>query len=296
MKALSPRRSRDRMIQRSRTERITRVALIGLVSLVTIYVVFPVVIVAVESFNDSAFLAFPPTRWSSRWYADFFTDESWRSALFESVKISVVSMVLSTGVGSMTAWLLARSVSRARGLIYGLFFSPLIVPAIVMAIAYYFFLSQLHLVGNYLAIAAVVSIGALPLVLTVVSNALAHFDRTQEDAARTLGAGPFRVLRLVTFPQISSAVVVSAIVSFAWAFDESVIIQFVAGTRAVTLPRRLFAEAEYNLSPDLAVAGVVLVGASVLLAGAAGLVLGWRNRRSANRLVPVLEGGDSRSW
>jgi putative spermidine/putrescine transport system permease protein len=163
-----------------------------------------------------------------------------------------------------------------------------------MAIAYYFFLARLHLVGNYLAIAAVVSIGALPLVLTVVSNALAHFDRTQEDAARTLGASPLKVLRLVTFPQISSAIVVSAIVSFAWAFDESVIIQFVAGTRAVTLPRKLFAEAEFNLSPDLAVAGVVLVGASVLLAGLAGMVLGWRSRRgAAHRLVVVPEGRGS---
>jgi putative spermidine/putrescine transport system permease protein len=282
------RRSDSALVARSPGERISRACLRVLVALVTVFVVFPIVIVVIESFNKPNFLAFPPDGWSLQWYKGFFEGSiaagtGWVAATLESAKIAVVSMILATTVGTMISWWLARTRSRAKSAVYTLFFSPLVVPGIVAAIAYFFFLSYLHLIGNYLAIAAIDSVLGLPLVVMILVNALDHFDRSQEEAARTLGANALVAVWRVTIPQIGTAIIVSAIAAFAWSFDETIIIQFVSGTSAVTLPRILFSEAQEYISPVLAVAGVVLIAASVILAGLARVILVSQSRRRLTR-------------
>jgi ABC-type spermidine/putrescine transport system permease subunit II len=154
-----------------------------------------------------------------------------------------------------------------------------IVPVIVLAMGYYFFLSQFHLIGNWLAVATAYSVMGIPFVLVAVSSALQHFDKELENAARTLGAGPVRTLWHVTLPRIVSAIAAGAVFAFVVAFDEAVIILFVSGNGAITLPRKLWDSVRYDLDPTLAVAGTVLITVCVGLFLLAELISTIRERR-----------------
>jgi ABC-type spermidine/putrescine transport system permease subunit II len=253
-----------------------------LVWLVFAFLVVPIGIVVAESFNGVAYLSFPLQGVSLKFYRAFFGDSSWMHATVTSARIALMAAVLATLIGSMAAWALARSKMRGRGLIFALMLSPMIVPLIVLAMSYYFFFAKLQLIGNEIAIAAAYAVMGIPMVLVVVSGALQHFDPELENAARTLGAGPVRTLWRITLPRLASAIGAGAIFAFVAAFDEAVVILFVAGSDAITLPRKLWDSVRYDLDPTLAVAGTVLIVVSVglfLLVEVAGSVRDRRRRR-----------------
>jgi ABC-type spermidine/putrescine transport system permease subunit II len=250
-----------------------------LVAAVFAFLVIPILIVVIESFNGVNYLAFPLEGVSTRHYERFFTDQSWVRASLLSARIAAVSAVIATVLGTMAAWSLARSTARGKTVMYGLLYSPVIVPIIVLAMGYYFFFSKLQLIGNWLALAAAYSVMGIPFVLVAVSSALQHFDKELENAARTLGAGPIRTLVHVTLPRVASAIAAGAVFAFVTAFDEAVIILFVSGNGAITLPRKLWDTVRYDLDPTLAVAGTVLIVVCVGLFLLAELITAVRERR-----------------
>lgn len=277
-----PRRRRRDRLPLTPVERTLRWLLYIVVAAVLAFLVGPIVIVVLESFNKVAYLSFPLKGWSTRWYHTFFGDPSWRAAIWQSLRLAIMSSIIATVLGTAAAWSLSRRKPRGGGLIYAFLFSPLIVPLIVLAMSYYFFFSSLHLIGNQFAIAAAYSVMAIPLVLVVVSGALQHVDPELEKAARTLGAGPVRALMRITLPQIGSAIGAGAVFAFVMSFDEAVVILFVSGSGTITLPRKLWDSVRYDLDPTLAVAGTVLIGTSIglfILAELFGAVRDRRRRR-----------------
>jgi putative spermidine/putrescine transport system permease protein len=276
---LLPRRRPRAKLPRTRLEIVLGWAFRILVWLVLAFLIVPIFIVIAESFNSVAYLSFPLKGFSLDFYRKFLDDSSWVHATATSARIAVMASVLATVIGTMAAWGLARSRARGKGLIFALMLSPTIVPLIVMAISYYFFFAKLHLIGNEFAIAVAYAVMGIPLVLVVVSASLQHFDPELEKAARTLGAGPVRTLWRITLPQIASAIGAGAIFAFVTAFDESVVILFVSGSDAITLPRKLWDSVRYDIDPTLAVAGTVLIVVSVGLFLAAELIGALRDRR-----------------
>ena len=78
--------------------------------------------------------------------------------------------------------------------------------SIVFAVAAYFVFSQVGLVGTIAGLVLAHSVLAFPFVVVLVSSALSGFDRSLEEASRSLGAGPVKTFFRVTFPQIRLAV------------------------------------------------------------------------------------------
>lgn len=274
-----PRPARRRGSPKTPLERVLGWAFRALVWLVFAFLVVPIGIVVIESFNSVAYLSFPLEGVSLKFYRKFFGDSSWVDATLTSGRIALMAALLATVIGAMAAWSLARSSMRGKGLLFGLMLSPLIVPLIVLAISYYLFFVKLRLIGSEFAIAAAYAAMGVPFVLVVVSGALQHFDPELENAARTLGAGPIRTLWRVTLPQLASAIGAGAIFAFVTAFDEAVVILFVSGSDAITLPRKLWDSVRYDIDPTLAVAGTVLIAVSVGLFTVAELIDAARKRR-----------------
>jgi ABC-type spermidine/putrescine transport system permease subunit II len=250
-----------------------------LVWLVLLFLIVPIGIVIAESFNSVAYLSFPLEGVSLEFYRKFLGDSSWIDATGNSARIATMAAILATVIGTMAAWSLARTRMRGRGLIFALMISPVIVPLIVLAMSYYFFFAKLQLIGNEFAIAAAYAVMGVPLVLVAVSGALQHVDSELEKAARTLGAGPVRSVWRITLPQLASAIGAGAIFAFVSAFDEAVVILFVAGSDSITLPRKLWDSVRYDIDPTLAVAGTVLIVVSVGLFLVAELIGTLRARR-----------------
>src|SRR5437868_6068034 len=79
-------------------------------------------------------------------------------------------------------------------------------------------------------------------IVVVYNNVLARLRRTQGsliEAAMDLGANGFQVLRDITLPLISTAVVAGAMLAFALSFDEVIVTTFTAGAQN-TLPLWIF--------------------------------------------------------
>ncbi len=274
------RRTPPRKLPRTPVERAFGWALKLIAFAVFAFLVIPILIVIAESFNGVNYLAFPLEGFSLRHYEHFVNDQRWVDATITSARIAVLAAVVATVMGTMAAWALARHKGRGSTLAYGLLYSPVIVPIIVMAMAYYSFFSDFRIVGNWVAVALIYAIMGIPFVLVAVSSALHHFDPELENAARTLGAGPVKTLRYVTFPRIASGIAAGAIFAFVTAFDEAVIILFVSGSGAITLPRLLWDSVRYDLSPVLAVAGTVLIVVCVALFLLSELLTSLRERKA----------------
>lgn len=266
-------------LPRTRAEHFFTWGLRLVVAGVLAFLIVPILIIVLESFNGVDYLVFPLEGFSTKHYESFFADESWMSSMALSFRIALLSALIATVLGTMAAWALARTRSKGKTLIYALLYSPVVIPVIVLAMGYYFFFSKLHLIGNWMAISAAYSVLGLPFVLVAVSSALEQFDKESENAARTLGAGPIRTLWFVTIPQLTSAIFAGAVFAFVVAFDEAIIILFIAGGGGITFPRKLWDSVRLDLDPTLAVAGTLLIAMILTLYLAAEFFKYSRERR-----------------
>lgn len=239
-------------------------------AVVALFMVLPAVIVIPISFSDSQLLKFPPQGFSLRWYAAFFSTPAWTKAMVLSLKIALGTMVLSTLLGVPAAVGLVRGDFPGKQLLYGFLFSPLIVPFVITALAMYYFYSSLKMVGHPLSLLLSHVCLATPIVIVIVSASLQDFDRSLEQAAQIMGAGPLTAFLKVTFPIIRPGVVTGALFAFIVSFDEVVIAAFIGGYRSATLPKRMFDNVRDEMDPTIAAIATLLVVMTILLLAALG--------------------------
>lgn len=234
----------------------------------------PIVIVAIASFSGDGYLKFPPETLSLRWYARFLGDPRWIASLINSLLIAVMTCLLSTALGFLTAYAMARGAFAFRKIITALLLMPLIVPHVVTAIAMYFLSARIGLVGFRPWIAVAHSVVALPVVLVILQSALKTVDPNLERAAMICGCTRAGVFRRVVLPLVSPGLISAALFSFLTSFDELVISLFLAGIRAETLPVRIWNSLLLEVEPTIAAVSSLLISVTCLA-----LATEWAVRR-----------------
>jgi putative spermidine/putrescine transport system permease protein len=231
----------------------------------------PIAIVLILSVGDQAYLKFPPTAYSLRWLAAFFSDPRWQRALLSSVVIAGVACVIATVLGFFAAYALLRGEMRGKKLLLSFMLLPIIVPQIITAIAMYFMAGPLGLVGNVLWVGVCHATIALPIVLLILLAALQGVDVNLERAAYSLGASRWRVFTRVVIPLAFPGILSAALFAFLASFDELVISLFLTGVRSETLPVRIWNSLHLQVEPVIAAVSAFLIGVTgaVLLVDAA---------------------------
>ena len=232
---------------------------------VLIFLLLPSLLIMPMSVGESAFLEFPPTGFTLRWYDDYLSDRDWIDPTIFSFQIAILVAVMATTLGTMAAVALVRGRIAGRSLIYLLILSPIIAPNIVIAIAMFFFFAELHMIGNLWAFVLGHTVLALPYVVLTVSAALYRYDSDLDLAAFSMGAGRVQTFFRVTLPLTWPGVLSGAVLAFIISFDETTIAFFVSGTRDKTLPRRLFENVEETVSPTVAAVATLLTLMTVAL-------------------------------
>ena len=142
---------------------------------------------------------------------------------------------------------------------------PIALPGIVTGIA----LNNMFttIMGVSLSIWTVTVAHVTFCMVTVFNNVIARLRRMNsslEEASADLGAGVFTTFRLVTFPQLRSALLAGGLLSFALSFDEIIVTTFTIGAGEATLPiwilQNLFRP---NQAPVVNVVAVVLILVSI---------------------------------
>ncbi|MCB1434368.1 MAG: ABC transporter permease subunit, partial [Alphaproteobacteria bacterium] len=107
-------------------------------------------------------------------------------------------------------------------------------------------------------------------VATIVQSRLSSMDASVEEAAMDLGSKPWQVLKDVTLPIISPAILSGWLLAFTISLDDVVITNFTTGPGATTLPILIWSKVKLGVTPDinaLATVIVVIVGIGVAIAG-----------------------------
>ncbi|MFN3337680.1 MAG: ABC transporter permease, partial [Thermomicrobium sp.] len=109
--------------------------ILGLFSaLVLVYLVAPVAIVIPMSFSAAKYLSFPPPGLSLQWYQNFFARADWTAATIQSIRVAFTVMILATVLGVAASLALVRGSFPGKEIVNLIIVSPLVVPAIIVAI------------------------------------------------------------------------------------------------------------------------------------------------------------------
>ncbi len=250
--------------------RVVRYALVALTVLVLLYLFLPTLIIVPISFSRELFLVFPPPGYSLRWYHALADSIDYQSAVLNSLIIGVPVALLATVFGTLAAVPLVRGrIPAARGL-SALMLAPVVLPQIVLAIGLYPIMVRLGLIGSYPAVLLGHTVVCTPLVFVTVSAALRGYSPSMELAAMTLGATWWRTFWWVTFPLIRPAMVVGFIFAFTFSFDELILAMFLTSPTTRTLPRLLWEQLNYQMTPIIAAATscILCLTVALLIVGA----------------------------
>ena len=255
----------------------------GYALLALIYLLVPIVVIIVFSFNN------PVGRFNFIWQE--FSLDAWKhpfavqgvqDALKTSIEIALLSTLIATALGTLTALALVRYEFKGRSPINFFIFIPLATPEVVLGAA---LLSQfLNWGAPALGFATILIAHVmfnLSFVVITVRSRLIGFDRSLEEAAQDLGATPWETFRLVTLPLIMPGVLSAALLAFALSIDDFVITNFNSGS-TITFPLFIWGAARVAVPPQIYVIAPMLFLVTVL----AMIITVWQQRR-AEKLAAV---------
>lgn len=232
---------------------------------VLLFLIVPILVIVPLSFNSSAFLSYPLSGFSLRWYQTFFSSQEWIGALGNSLLIAPLATLLATVLGVLAAMGLVRGEFRGKGLVMAILISPMVAPVVIIAVGMFFFFAKLSLLNSYIGLVLAHALLGVPFVVITVIAVLKNYDTSLSRAAASLGASPLLTFRKVTLPLIAPGVFSGALFAFATSFDEVVVTLFLASPRQRTLPIQMFAGIRENLDPTIAAAATLMIGASLIL-------------------------------
>src|SRR4030067_3162824 len=221
--------------------------------IVTMAVLFffylPIIILIVNSFNASRF----ESGWrgfSLRCYKRLFHEpEIWRAAR-NSLLIAAAAAAVSLVIGTTAAIALHRFArSRLQRFHFGLVYTPLVVPEILMGISLLMlFVTAGVELGLFTIFLAHVTFCISFVAMTVLAR-LQDFDESIVEAAQDLGAGWWATTPRVLLPMLLPGLIAGGLLAFTLSIDDFVITFFVAGPGSTTLPLRGYSMIKYGAPP-----------------------------------------------
>lgn len=239
----------------------SKILLWGATAATLAFIYVPILVVVLNSFSTSKTLSWPPPGFTTEWWGKAFTNAGALSAISTSLTVAAASTVIALLLGTALSFALQRFDFFGKSTVNLLVVLPIALPGIVTGIALNnAFRTMLDIqLGWFTIIVA----HATFCVVTVFNNVFARLRRvgtSLEEASSDLGAGIWTTFRLVTFPQIRSALFAGGLLSFALSFDEIIVTTFTAGSGVQTLPIFILDNMfRPNQAPIVAVVAVVMI-------------------------------------
>jgi len=228
----------------------------------------PIVVLILFSFNDSK-RNFVWRGFTLRWYPELFANEALMNALWVTLQVAFISVVVTTILGTLLGLGLARlrSSETAAAVSDTLILLPMVTPEVVMGISLLLFFSLLfNANGSILQIAIAHIAFSISYVAIIVRARAVSLDPRMEEAARDLGASPRAAFLYVTLPLMMPAVAAGALVSFALSFDDLIITSFNAGVGSSTLPLYIYSRIRFGVTPEInAISTIVVVTTGLMI-------------------------------
>lgn len=245
-----------------------KLQLCGIAGLLYAFLYTPIAVVMVYSFNAAK----RGTAWkgfTTHWYTTLLDSPEKLLAVRNTLILGLVSTGVSTVLGTLLGYGLARHSGKARNFVSWSIYLPVMVPDIVMAVGMLMFYSLvrdwlgLFQLGLPTMILAHITF-QIPFIALVVRSRLAGMDPTIEEAARDLGANPWQRFRFVTLPLLFPGILAGAALAFTLSIDDFVVSFFTTGPGATTLPILIYSSVKRGITPDINALSTLMVLASIL--------------------------------
>lgn len=246
------------------------------VMLALLFLALPLLFVLPLAFNTSSFLIYPMEGFTFDWFAQVFTQRQWTSAFFNSIKVASGAMAVAVVIGGLAALGVMLANRLLQIVLSALFISPLIMPSIVIGVAFAYAFGRTGLSGSYWALVLAHAILGAPLVFLSVMTSLKGLDPDFDRAAASLGASRSHRFWHVTLPLTAPGFLAGALFAFVTSFDEVVVALFLVAPESTTLPIALFASLRDRLQPTIVVVALLLSLLSLVFL----LILGWAQKHS----------------
>ncbi|WP_243374430.1 ABC transporter permease [Microvirga solisilvae] len=245
-----------------------------------IFLFAPLLVVAIFAFNASPFPSPPWKGFTLDWFtgsgATFgkpgvLVDPIWLDTIANSFKVAIPVALLAVVIGTVNAWVLERAEFPGKTFLSMMMLWPLVIPGVVLGISILAFFSR---VANGLEEwlqtdldflrpgLSLVVLGQLSFILTIstliIAARLRKFDRSLEEAAFDLGASRVRVLRTVTLPFLSPALIGAGLVALLMSFENFNTTLMLVGSDA-PLPITMYGQMREGATPAINAVSLLLM-------------------------------------
>ena len=233
--------------------------------LILVFLYVPIVVLIFQSFNAGKSRA----KWegfSFRWYIELFQDERTMNALFVTLSIAVLAMVVSTILGTLAAIGIHAMKKRPQALMMTLTNLPNTMPDIVTGISLMLLFIFTKVERGYVTMLLAHITFDTPYVILSVLPKLKQMNRHTYEAALDLGATPMYALFHVIIPQCKQGIITGAMLAFTLSLDDFTISYFTTSPLVQNLSTLIYSSARKGIDPSLnALSALMFVALLVLL-------------------------------
>jgi putative spermidine/putrescine transport system permease protein len=253
----------------TRAEKFSVYAAWAVAALAVVFLTTPLFVTIAVSFGSSSVFTLPPPEWSTRWYAQLVRTSGLLPSVMTSLQIAALSTAIALVLGALCAIALVRGRFPGREAIATFLVSPLMLPGLVIGIAMLQAFREMGLRDAWVSLLLAHVVIAMPYVVRTVLGALALFDFSQIDAARTLGCSYPRALRKVMVPALGPAFLTSGMFAFLASMDNYPISIFFTDAWTKTLPIQMLQYVEESPDPTIAAisSGLIVLAIVALIIG-----------------------------
>ncbi|PLC53266.1 ABC transporter permease [Pollutimonas nitritireducens] len=228
-------------------------------SLFILFITAPLLVVVAVSFTSLGYISLPSDGLSLRWFYAILDERQFIDAFLMSAWLALVSASVAVILAVPAALGLAHYRFPGRNALTAFFLSPLMIPHVVMGIAFLRFFNQAGFSGSFGWLSMTHVIVVFPYALRLTLASVIGLSRDTELAARSLGARPHTVFRRIVLPLILPGVAGGWMLAFIQSFDEVTMTIFVATPGTTTLPVAMYSYISQSIDPLVASLSTVLI-------------------------------------
>ncbi|MBR2719608.1 MAG: ABC transporter permease [Clostridia bacterium] len=233
--------------------------------IVLVFLYVPILVLIVQSFNAGKSRA----KWegfSLRWYVELFQDERILNALYVTLSIAVLAMIVSTILGTLAAIGIHAMRKRPQALMMTLTNLPNTMPDIVTGISLMLLFIFTKVDRGYLTMLLAHITFDTPYVILSVLPKLKQMNKHCYEAALDLGATPMYALFHVTIPQCKQGIITGAMLAFTLSLDDFTISYFTTSPLVQNLSTLIYSSARKGIDPSLnALSALMFIALLILL-------------------------------
>lgn len=218
--------------------------------LVFVFLFLPIIVLIMFSFNTSS-LNIVFEGFTLRWYSELFKNPMLIESLWNTLLVAVISTLISTIIGTISAYGLKKFNFPLKKFINELLYIPIVIPEIVLGISLLCIYALLRIeLGMFTLILSHIAF-SIPFVIINVNSVLDTMNPNLEEAASDLGASKMKTFFKIVLPTLLPGIFSGAQLAFTLSLDDVVISYFTAGPESNTLPLQVFSMIKTGVTPDV---------------------------------------------